>query len=214
MSTHRNGALAGVAFTLLGVGGAASGPTEPSFAGAPKEIAAFYADHVDAIMASSSLYLVGGIFLLWFVATLRTVLGAETTAGNVAFAGGVAGASLCLAAAAANTMGALRVDEAGAIDPATATALFDLSSVLFGLAAPMAFAATTLAVAVAALRSDALPSWLGAVSVPLGVALAVPPINHVAVIGFVLWTGLAGATIALGLRQRAARPITLQPSGV
>lgn len=196
---ERPGALAGIIFFALGLTAAIAGPAEPGFAAEPREIVAYFGDDVDRLLATQSLYLLSVPFLFWFVSALRSHLG-DGTLGRVAYAGGIGGGALCLAAAACNVMGALRFDERGTIDAQTATVLHDLGMILFGLAAPMAFSALVAAVAVAALRTDALPRLLGYFSAPLAVALALPPINYVAVIVFVFWTGAVGAAALLAAR--------------
>ena len=207
----RLGALAGIGFLVLALLGAIVRSGEPSFAAKPEEIAAWFADDTDAVLAGSSLFVLSGILLLWFVTALRTRMqdatGGDDSLPALAHAGGVAGATLCIAAASIAAMGALRADERGAIDPAVAASLADVSAILFGLAAPAAFAALVLAVAVAAaaLRAGFLPRWLGLVSVPLGVALAVPPISYLAIIVFTFWIGLVGALLAFGPRTAPAR---------
>jgi hypothetical protein len=82
---------------------------------------------------------------------------------------------------------ALRAEEQGSIDPQAAAALWDISSVMFGLAAPMAWAVAVLSTAAVALRSSALPSWLGALSVVMGIALLIPPINFISILVMGLW---------------------------
>lgn len=204
----RLAALAGVAFFVLGLVGTLIVSDDPGFAADPTRIAAFYEGEDSAILLSSTLYLVGVVFLLWFAGHLRGVLrraeGGEGGLAATAFGGLVAGAAMLLGAAAVNAVGALRVQERGQIDPETATALFDVSSIMFGLAAPMAFAATVLASAVVALRTRALPLWLGAVSIPLGLALLIPPISWLAAIGFTFWVLVTGVVLAL------AEPATSQ----
>jgi hypothetical protein len=179
---------AGAGFFALALIGRLAYPSEPEFVGEAGGIVAFYEGNEDALLTSNSLYLVGVALLLAFVGALCSELRRSAPAAAVvALAGGVAGASLMLAGGAADVVAALRVTEREAIDPAVATVLWDLNNVLFGLAAPMAFAALVLAVATAALRAGVLPRWLGWVSLPLGLALAVPPINYVAMIVFLFW---------------------------
>ena len=209
----RLGALAGIGFLALGLLGTAVQSGEPGFAAKPSELAAHYLDDTDTILAGGSMYIVGSILLLWFVSTLRGRMQRATNDDvlpTLAYAGGVAGATLCIAAPSVDIMGALRADEQGTIDPAVATTLADVSAILYGLAAPAAFAALVLAVAAAALRTGFLPRSLGFVSVPLGIALAVPPISYVAVIVFMFWVGVVGA--ALALRAQAASVPTSAPA--
>lgn len=214
----RLGALAGIGFLALGLLGTAVQSGAPGFAAEPKELVAYYVDDTASVLAGSTMYLIGAILLLWFLSTLRErmrhAVGDDHTLPAIAYAGGVAGAALCMAATSANAMGALRADERGAIDPAVATTLRDLSMILYGMAAAAAFCALVLAVAVAALRTGFLPRWLGVVSIPLGIALAIPPISHWAMIGFTLWAGGVGALLALTWQPvtRRARAAATQPA--
>ncbi|HEV2815214.1 MAG TPA: hypothetical protein VGW10_18305 [Solirubrobacteraceae bacterium] len=219
MTSNQNGrlgALAGIGFLALAILGTIVQAGEPGFAAKPEELASWFADDADAILAGSSLYLVAGILLLWFVSALRTRMQRATdgdeTLPALAYAGGVAGATLCIAAASVDAMGALRADERGAIDPSVAASLADVAAILYGLAAPAAFAALVLAVAVTALRGAFLPRWVGYVSIPLGLALAIPPISYVAVIVFSLWPALVGALLAFGPQAAHAQVTAPRPA--
>ncbi len=202
-------AVAGLGVLALSLLGTAATPSEPGFVADAGSIATFYKENVDGVLASQTLYFVATLFLLWFVgalyALLRRAEGPDGHTAVVALAGGVAGSAMLLAAGAANAVGALRADERGEIAPDVATVLWDLSAVLFGLAAPMGMAVLVLAVAVAALRNGALPRWFGVLSVPLGLALAIPPINHVAIIAFFFWVGIVGV---VALTQGDPRAVT------
>lgn len=193
--------LAGIAFLVLGFAGSVTVESDaPDFVDDAQSIAAYYEDDPDRLLAGGTMYLLAVGFLLWFTAHLHARLrGSQPSArptATAALAGAVAGAALLLAAAGTTAVGALRVDENDAIAPEVATVLFDLGSILYGGAAPMAFAVLVLAVAVAALREGSLPRWLGFVSVPMGVALAIPPIAFFAVIVFSLWVPLTAVAMA------------------
>jgi len=183
--------LAGIGAAILGVLGSLVYGDTPDFVDDPAAIADFYSEESGAVLAGNSLYLLSGIFLLWFVAGLRAGLeradGAGSPLAAAAAAGGGAGAALMIAAAAVAAVGGLRADEQGSIGPQSASVLWDISSILYGLAAPMAWAAAVLATAAVALRSSVLPSWLGWVSLVMGIALAIPPINFISIIVMNLW---------------------------
>lgn len=215
----RLAALTGVAFFVLGIVGTLATPGgEPAFVGEPTAIASYYTENADGILASSALYAVATAFLLWFAGYLRTVLqraeGGDGRLATTAFGAAAAGSALLLAATATSAVGALRVQEQDAIGPEVATAIWDSSTILYGLAAPMAMAVLVLATAAVALRTRALPVWLGGLSVVLGIALAIPPISYVAIIVFNFWvlaTALVlvlrpepAASAATGVRQEAA----------
>jgi len=204
--------LGGIVYVVLGVLGTVVAGTTPDFVGDPAKIAAYYKEDYDSILASGSIYLLAGFFLLWFVAGLRSGLeradGAGSPLASAALIGGAAGTALMIGGAAIGMVGGLRADEQGSIDPQAAAALYDVSSVMFGLAAPMAWAAAVLATAVVALRSSALPSWLGWVSILMGIALLIPPINFFSIIVMGLW--IIAVAILLYIRsggEQAGTPV-------
>ena len=194
-------ALAGVGFCLLGIAGNLVYPADPGFVAAPDEIVELYSDNLDPLLAASTLFLLGGALLLVFIGYLRTALGSaeggEQRLGTIAFAGGVAGATLSMAAASLDVVAALRVDEEGTIAPEVATTFWDLGNTLYGLAAPIALAVLVLATALAARRTGVLPTWHAAISAVLGLARLAPPINHVAVIAFAFWALITGLVLYL-----------------
>ena len=194
-------AIPSVAFIVLALAGRLAYPAEPEFVAKPREIASFYADNVDALLVSNTVYLLAVAFLLWFAgslcATLRRLEGGEGRVAAVAFGGAIAGVALMTAGGAADVVAALRADENGAIDPQIAAVMWDLNMALFGLAAPIAFGVLVLAVATLALRGVALPRWHGAVSIPLGIALLVPPISYIAVIVFLFWVPATGIALVV-----------------
>ena len=196
--------LAGVAFLALGVLGTLLTPGgDPGFVARPGEIARYYDAHADGVLASQAIYLFSGVFLLWFVAALRRALAGRGEAlAQAVMAGAVSGTALMIGGASVAAAAALRVQERGAIDPQLAAAMHDISQIMYGLAAPMAWAAAVLALAAVALRSDVVPRWIGQVSIPLGLALAIPPINHVVINLLGLWTLAVGVALYL----RALRP--------
>lgn len=202
-------ALFGLAFFVLAIAGTIAYPGDPEFAAEPAALAAHYADNQDGIMAADSLYLLSAAALLAFLGYLWTASRrAEGDGGRLAgtaLAGGVAGAALMLGAAALDTMGALRVAERDTIDPQVATVLADGSAILFGLAAPFAMAVLVLATAALALRHGLLPSWHGAVSVVVGVALLIPMINYLVIeIGFTFWILLTSLMLFVRPEPRTA----------
>jgi len=200
-------ALFGLGFFVLGIAGTLAYPSAPDFADEPAKIAAFYTENSNSVLITDTLYLLAGALLLAFVGYLfsvsRRVEADEGGVAATAFAGGVAGVAMLLGAASLDAVAALRVDEQSAIDPEVAAALWDTGSILFGLAAPTAFAVLVLGTAVLALRRGLLPKWHGAISVVLGVALAIPPISYFAIIVFNFWVLLT--SLLLYLRGEPAR---------
>jgi hypothetical protein len=196
--------LSGAGFCLLGLAGTLAYPAEPSFVDAPAKLATFYGEEHETLLVANSLYLLGAALLIVFAGVLYSFLrqseDGDGRLATMALGGTLAGATLALGGAALDTGAALRVEEQGSIAPDTAAAMADASDILFGLAAPMAFGVAVLATAAVAFRSGALPIWLAALSVPLGIALLVPPINYVSVIAFTFWCMVT--SIVLFLRPR------------
>jgi hypothetical protein len=191
-------ALSGAGFALLGVAGTLASPPDPDFVAKPAALAAHYTENHGALLGADSLYLLAGALLLVFAGYVRSAIarGAGRLA-EIAFAGFVAGAAASIGAASVDLVAALRAEENGTIPPDVAAVMFDTSNALFGLAAPMAFAVAVLAVAVASFRTALLPVPFAVVSVVLGVALLVPPINYIAVIVFTFWCLAAGLMLYL-----------------
>jgi hypothetical protein len=196
--------LTGVAFVVLVVVGGLVQGDSPDFLDDSETIASYYTDDSGQIMASSYLTMLAIPFLIWFVGTLRSRLRAVEVEGRlagIAFAGGIAGATLLLASAITNAAAALRADEDAGIDPATATTLFDLSGALFGFSG-LAFAALVGASAVVALRfGGPLPRWLAWVSLALLIGLLTPYAWI-----FVLLTGIWILVVAVLLYTRPPSP--------
>ncbi|HET7054009.1 MAG TPA: hypothetical protein VFI09_08860 [Solirubrobacterales bacterium] len=196
----RLAALSGAGFFVLATAGHFAYPSAPDFMAKAPAVQAFYVAHHGAVLASNTLYLLSGMLLLVFAAALRAALRGdergELTATAV-FGALIAGASMMIASSAVDMAGALHVQEQGTIAPQSASVFWDLNHVLFGLAAPMALAVALLGCALASLRDHALPSWLGAVSLVLGIALAIPPINYVAIVVFIFWSLAASIVLAL-----------------
>lgn len=199
---RRLAALAGLAAFVLGALGAAIYPSgEPAFLDEPAKIASFYGDNADGVLASEVLFLFSGIGLFFFVGVLRSVLasaeGGDGWLATTAFGAGIAGCGMLVAGASIETGAVLRVDERGAIDPQVATLANDASAILFGLAAPTAFAVLVLASAAVAWRTRVLPRWHAGVSVALGIGLALPPISHAVMVPFMVWAGVTGLVLVL-----------------
>lgn len=207
---ERYAPLAGVGYFVLGIIGSGLAEPDPGFAPTSDKVVAYFTAHKDAVMASRTVYLVSMVLLLWFVSSLRSRLrqaeGGQGRLAELAFAGGIAGFTLSIASAAVAMIGALRIDQVHAIDPQVATVLWDLSAILFSLAAPTAFAALVLPSAALSLRTGVLPRWLGAISVALGAALLLPPISHVAIILFTFWVAVVATALVVRVDPQSSSP--------
>lgn len=127
----------------------------------PAEVQRYFVNHADAIATSVWLVVVATVPFLVFLAVLRRRLDAAAGwLGDLAFAGG-----LLLAAAG---VGALMISLGLAFHPdfnppETVRVLADAQR-FFAPLATGAVCALALAVALASLRHDALPAWVGAAS--------------------------------------------------
>lgn len=202
--------LTGIGAVVLLVAGmiiAAKG--SPGFAGPAEEIADYYVDETGRILAATVLFAIAAPFFVWFLGCLRTgiarVEGGATRLASTAFGAGIAALALLLAALMINAMGALRADEDGQIALEAATVFFDTTNVLFGAAAPAAFAATLIATAVASLRHKAvLPGWLAVATIVLGVVNVIPPIAWVGMLISLLWIAIVSGLLY-------AQRVTVEP---
>lgn len=205
----RLAALSGAAYFVLALAGHFAGGGEPGFMAKAATVRTYYVDHEGAVLAGHTLFLLSAVALLVFAAALGTAIRAgdrdDRTLASAVFAGTVAAGALMLASAAIGMAGAIHVQEKGMVTAAEASTFWDFSQILYGLAAPMALVVTVLGCALASLRRGTLPRWLGALSVPLGIALAVPPINHVAIVVFAFWA-LATSLLLCVREVRAADP--------
>ena len=172
---ERYAPLTGVLFVVFTVAGILIGMSDSpdDFPGEVADIVEYYNDDPGKIMIGSWLGLLGGFFLIWFGGSIREHLRAagQERLGTVAFGGAVAAAAVGLLIDTANLAAAFRADEDDAIDPATATALYDFANSMIGGGLPIAIAVLVGATGIAALRSGALPRWLGYVSLVIVLGL-------------------------------------------
>jgi hypothetical protein len=177
--------LSGVIFAVLYLAGTyVAMKGSPEFVGKPAEIQAYYEGDANNkhIMLGGLMAIVATPFWFLFLGNLRSAMGrAEGGAGRLtatAFGAGVGGAAAGSAGIFLNTVAAIRADRAGGIDPATATALFDGSQVLFYSSTMALLSAFSLCVGVAAVRYGAvIPKWLGVVYIVLAVPMVLPMIS-------------------------------------
>jgi hypothetical protein len=188
--------LTGLAVFPLGLAGLIvwEGPADrPELDASPDAILAYFGDR-DPVILGGFLVMLSAVFFLWFVGSLRAFLRpAEGDAGRVsaiAYGGGVVTAALILAFPAANVAGALFAEQ---LSPDGAQTLYLFGDV-FLYPAAMAAAVLIAATAVVALRTKALPSWLGWPSLVLALWLLIPPLGSAGGTqpeNPAAWTGLA-----------------------
>lgn len=158
----------GIAYALLAVVGILLLVQEEIDTATNEAILSHYGDSGNrgTEMVASVLALVGALFFLWFLSSLRSRLrqveAETTTLSDLAFGSGVAGAVLFAGAVAllSATSNAVEISSRFEIDPnlarfaVTTGYVFLVGSVLFNCV----LVATT---SVLALRTDVLPTWLG-----------------------------------------------------
>lgn len=155
---------------------------------------AYFIEHDDAILAGTFVFMLGGVFFLWFAATLRAALyrmeGSLGTLSATAFAGGIATGICAILVPSAQATGALNNDN---LSPQAAQTLLMVGDMFF-YAAELAAAVLLIATAIVILRARAwLPVWLGWVTLVVAIVLLIPPIGWAALIfGLTLWTILVG----------------------
>jgi hypothetical protein len=193
MDARRLAPLSGViAVVLYAIGTAVGLSDSPDFPGSTREISEYYADKKDSILVGAILGVISVPFFIWFAACLRTAIarveGGATRLASTAFGASIAAITAGTAGLLVGAMGALRLDDQDTLDPAVATAYFDINNILGFAAVPALFAAALLATAIASLRYRAiLPPWLAYVSIVLAIVDVIPPISWAGTLVGVVW---------------------------
>ncbi len=167
---ERAAALSGVAVAVLFVvliALAGNLPKAPSPGG---EVSSYFAKHRSALLGAVYLEGLAAVAMIWFWGVVRSTLakgeGGTGRLSNVVLAAGTGQAALYILNSA--FWGMLAYASTRPADPTTAAVVYRLGSVAFQVGA-FPFGAALLAMAVAGLRSRALPAWLSWVSAALGV---------------------------------------------
>lgn len=188
---ERHAALTGVMAVALWIAGifvleeSANQPDTDT--GAAKALE-YFTDKDGAIIAGTFLFMLGALFFLWFLGTLRARLfvveGPPQRLSGIAFAGGVVvGASLLLMGAT-QAAGAINND---GLSGEAAQVYLGIGDAFF-YAAELAAAVLLLAVGGVVLRTRAWPTWLGWTSLVFALWLLIPPVGWAALIfAFPLW---------------------------
>lgn len=206
-SRTRRFALAGPAFAVLMVAGAAAFPMAPGGDVSPASNPSWLAAHANAVIAQSYVRALAAVAFIAFsvaIATLsRRALGGPSPLPGLALAGGAVSGGLLLLGQGVTLAAAQAVDGSS---PGVVRALgalqngfLDLSS----LPAVLLFGA----VATVGLRTSLLPRWLAVVSL-LGVPVALVdaasydggPFEAVGLVGlawFLLWSLVTGVLLAV-----------------
>jgi hypothetical protein len=204
--------LAGIVFVVLAVISLATASGE-EFLAEPEEVADYFLDHSGRIMVAE---IIGGFAIFaffWFVGAVRNRLRVpQTPEGGLpalAFGGGIAAATLLLVANAATMAGAFRADEDGRIDPGVAAALNDISSLIIGIAAPVALAVFVAATGIVSITTGVLPKWLGWASLLIALGFLIPYISFIFWLPFGVWVLVVSVLLYRqpGEESLASRPV-------
>jgi hypothetical protein len=173
------GAAAGVLWLVsLAVLESAGNPAGPA---SGDEVARFYLENRPAILAASTLHVLGGFFFLLFVAALWPALREPVAPSWIRAAvlvSGTAAGALMLALMGGHSTGAT-TDEV-LLTPEVAVAFWRIAHVFF-VAAELAMAAFVAALSIAALLG-ALPRWVAWSGVVLAILLVVTPVGWLALL--------------------------------
>jgi hypothetical protein len=209
--SERSAALTGVTAVVLWVVGILvleKVADQPDTSATPAQALAYFENHDQAILAGTFAFMLGAIFFLWFLGTLRAHLfeveGGSRRLAGTAFAGGVIAAASLLFMEATQAAGVLNKK---GLSPEAAQVYRGIGDAFF-YATELPAAVLILAVGLLVLRTRAWPAWLGWASLAVALWLLIPPIGWLALItGFPLWV----VVVSLLLYSRAAATTPAAP---
>ena len=200
---ERMSPLAGVVAVALWIAGLAiTDAPDTSTDKTDAQILTVYQHHANNILVGSWLFMLGCVFFLWFVGTLRGRMaeaeGGRTTFTGIAF-GAVAATVFGIGTMAGPVAVAINKNDVSA---ATAGALTHIDD-LFFVGAELTLVALFAAAGLVAFRTGLLPKWWAALMCLVAVVLVIGPIGWAAMIfGLPIWT--LGTTFML-MRPRRDR---------
>ena len=189
--------LTGVVFVILLVASFAVSGETPGADDSVQEVVSFYSENESKVMISAILSGLSAVFFLFFVGSLGSVLqaaeGPIAGLSAVARAGGVVAAvGILIFAGLMFTLG----DAADSLEPAAVQTLNALNvDFFFPLAGGMA--TFLFASGLVAVRSRALPQWLGWAALVIAVA-GLTPVGFFAFLASIAWVLAASIVLALG----------------
>jgi hypothetical protein len=162
----------------------------------------FFKDKPNAILLGTFLFMLGGLFFLWFLGSLRATLHhAEGGAGGAWRVATIADGGGLVTAVAILLMPATLASAAANhkhLSEGAAQALLSIGDAFF-FVAELAAAVLLLGTALVVLRTGVLPRWLAWVSLVVALWLLIPPIGWAALIlALPLWTVIV--SVLLGKR--------------
>lgn len=213
-SWERYAPLTGVVAVILWVVGvfiSESGSARPEDERA-ENILAWYADNENTIVAGELTFVLGVLFFIWFVGSLRAAFfageGGVGRVSSIAFGSGLL-VALALIIQAAALIQPTFADE-GELSGEAAQAMSVLSDAMFG-AVEVTLVVMLVAAALVILRTRVLPTLLGWASLVLALILVIIPIGWIGVIfGFPLWVLVTSVLLYM---RPAGEPTPAPPPG-
>ena len=162
----------GIGFVVAVLAGFAMAPEPPKLSDPAASLAAYFSQHQSAILVQVLVAAgMGGVFLLWWLGSLRLHLRRHETDGGrlsaVAFGSGLVGLAILIQVLAIRA--ALAFGLSGTVDPAVSKAIFAVSYTVDALNV-FPIGALLVAASISALRSRALPAWIGWFGLSVGLA--------------------------------------------
>ena len=196
--------LAGLGFLALGIVAIILSGGEPPSASddSVREIAKYYDDNSDTLMASCFLGTIASVLLVYFGSHLRNTFREASLLGTVIFAGTIV---LAVALAVDSAIQFALIDAVDDPDVAIAPGaiqalglLFDNDFLLFILGICLYGTASGLAI----IRHGVIPKWLGWAAIVFGLFVLIPhEIGFIGFIGMFLWTGVVSVYMALQAKK-------------
>jgi hypothetical protein len=202
--------VAAVVLWVIGVVVSESGAARPEDERA-ENILAWYADNENTIITGELIFVLGVLFFIWFLGSLRsTLFAAEGGTGRVSlivFGSGLL-AALGMILQAAALIQPTFADE-GELSGEAAQAMSLLSDATFGVV-EVTLIPMLVAAGIVILRHGALPRWLAWFSFLLALVLAIIPIGWAGLLFvFPLWVLV---TSVLLYQRSTGEPIAAPPS--
>lgn len=207
--------LAGVLAVVLWVVGVilVESSGTPGDEASAQELVAYYEEDSASILAGSFVFMLGTAAFVWFLGSLRERIqwreGAGSRLAATTFGAGILTSAMMIAFVAPEAAAAFGSDQLDrALEPGAVDALALVGDGFF-IGAEAALVVFFLAAGVAALRSRALPAWLGWISIVFAVAAILPWIGWAIVIwGLPLWVLVA----SIWMLVRPSAPDRTEPS--
>jgi hypothetical protein len=157
----RYGAATGIFFVLLIIVAFLVQPKPPSSDASSAEVLNYVVDHHNALHVIQLIFGAAGLFFIWFIGTLRSLLaeaeGGRARLATTAYGGGLIASAALLVSFALGATAALHPADNG---PDVTRALTDAGAMVLAVAAP-AVVVFFVANGLSLMRSGYLPSWLG-----------------------------------------------------